>query len=43
MQVPPETYELMSHAQKQGAEAEKKWNESWEQYKSKYAEVSTSS
>jgi len=32
----------MSHAQKQGAEAEKKWNESWEQYKSKYAEVSTS-
>lgn len=39
VQVPPETYELMSHAGKQGAEAEKKWDESWAQYKSKYPEV----
>ena len=39
VQVPPETYELMSHAQKQGAEAEKKWDESWAQYKEKYPEV----
>ncbi len=38
-QVPPETYELMSHAGKQGAEAEKKWDESWAQYKEKYPEV----
>lgn len=39
MQVPPEVYDLFSHAGKQGAEAEKKWQESWQQYKSKYAEV----
>ena len=39
VQVPPETYELMSHAGKQGAEAEKKWDESWAQYKEKYPEV----
>ena len=41
MQVPPEVYDLFSHAGKQGAEAEKKWQESWQQYKSKYAEVSS--
>ena len=40
MQVPPEVYDLMGHAQKQGAEAEKKWDETWQQYKSKYPEVS---
>ena len=40
MQVPPEVYDLMGHAQKQGAEAEKKWDETWQQYTSKYPEVS---
>ena len=40
LQVPPEVYDLMGHAQKQGAEAEKKWDETWQQYKSKYPEVS---
>ena len=34
-------YDLFGHAGKQGAEAEKKWQESWQQYKSKYAEVSS--
>ncbi len=41
MQVPPEVYDLFGHAGKQGAEAEKKWQESWQQYKSKYAEVNS--
>lgn len=40
VQVPPEVYDLFSHAGKQGAEAEKKWDATWAEYQSKYPEVS---